>query len=86
LWTAAQLELPIAFVIIKNGRYEALAQFGGLFGLQETVGTALPDIDFRSIAQGFGLKAALVTADALDEALRQTLAADGPALLEVAVD
>lgn len=81
------MELPIAFVIIKNGRYEALARFGGLFGLQETVGTALPDIDFRSIAQGFGLKAALVTsADALDEALRQTLAADGPALLEVSVD
>ena len=87
LWTAAQLKLPISFVIIKNGRYEALAQFGRLFGLQETVGTVLPGIDFRGVAQSFGLPAASVASvDALDEALRRTFAADGPALLEVSVD
>ena len=87
LWTAARLKLPIAFVIIKNGRYEALAQFGRLFGIKETVGTVLPGIDFCGIARSFGLEAASVTtAQELDGALAQLFLKRQPALLEVVVD
>jgi thiamine pyrophosphate-dependent acetolactate synthase large subunit-like protein len=28
LWTAGQFQLPITFVIIRNGRYQALEEFG----------------------------------------------------------
>jgi benzoylformate decarboxylase len=87
LWTAAQLKLPIVFIIVNNGRYEALLQFGRHFGLPNTVGTSLPEIDFRAIAEGQGLAAVRVTgAESLDQALRTAFTAAGPMLLDVVVD
>jgi benzoylformate decarboxylase len=88
LWTAAQLGLGVTFVIIKNRRYEALVNFGRHFGLQRTVGTSLPDIDFCGLAEGQGVAAISVDrAEALDDALRSAFAnLTGPTLVEVAVD
>ena len=88
LWTAAQLGLGVTFVIIKNRRYEALVNFGRYFGLQRTVGTELPDIDFCALARGQGVEAISVDhTDALDEALPTAFANfTGPNLVEVAVD
>lgn len=87
LWSAAQLGLPISFIIVKNGRYEALMHFGRIFGLQETVGTKLPDIDFCALARGQGVEAMRVSdAGALDDALIASFRASGPTLVEVAVD
>ncbi len=86
LWTAAQLKLPITFIIVNNRRYEALLQFGRHFGLARTVGTSLPDIDFCGLAVSQGCKGMRVDrADALDDALRAALAASQPTLLEVVV-
>ena len=86
LWTAAQLKLPITFIIVNNRRYEALVQFGRHFGLSGTVGTSLPQIDFCSIARGQGCRADRVDcADLLDEALRAAFAAQDPTLVEVVV-
>jgi benzoylformate decarboxylase len=88
LWTAAQLGLGVTFVIIKNRRYEALVNFGRYFGLQRTVGTSLPDIDFCALAQGQGVRAtAIDRCEALDDALRTAFATlSQPTLVEVAVD
>jgi benzoylformate decarboxylase len=88
LWTAAQLKLGVTFVIIKNQRYEALIEFGRHFGLQRTIGTSLPDIDFCALARGQGVDAAAVDrCDALDHALRTAFATvTAPTLVEVAVD
>jgi benzoylformate decarboxylase len=86
LWTAAQRKLPITFVIVNNGRYEALVQFGRHFGLSEMVGTSLPQIDFCSIARGQGCRADRVDcADMLDNVLRAAFAAPDPTLVEVVV-
>jgi benzoylformate decarboxylase len=88
LWSAAQLALGVTFVIIKNGRYEALLEFGRYFGLQRTVGTSLPNIDFCALARGQGVKAiAIDRYDALDDALRDAFATIAePSLVEVSVD
>jgi benzoylformate decarboxylase len=88
LWTAAQLKLGVTFVVIKNRRYEALVNFGRHFGLQRTVGTSLPDIDFCALALGQGVKATAVDrCEALDEALQTVFAnVTEPTLVEVAVD
>jgi benzoylformate decarboxylase len=88
LWTAAQLALGVTFVIIKNQRYEALLEFGRHFGLQRTVGTSLPDIDFVALAQGQGVEATAVDRiGSLDQALRTAFADRGqPTLVEVAID
>jgi len=88
LWTAAQLGLGVTFVIVRNRRYEALVNFGRYFGLQQTVGTNLPDIDFCALAQGQGVEATAVeNCEALDDALRTAFAnVAKPTLVEVAVD
>jgi benzoylformate decarboxylase len=87
LWSAAQLGLPISFVIVKNGRYEALMNFGRRFGLQETVGMRLPDIDFCALARAQGVEAKrAANARELDEALAASFIASGPTLVEAVVD
>jgi benzoylformate decarboxylase len=84
LWSAAQLRLPISFVIANNRRYEALNHFGRHFGLQKTVGTDLPDIDFCALARGQGIAASRVDSpQALDAALRESFFAEHPTLVEV---
>ncbi len=87
LWSAAQLRLPITFVIIKNGAYEALNMFAKHFGLPPTVGTSLPQLDFCALAEGHGVTAVHVeTPAALDDALRSAFASNGPILVEVDVE
>jgi benzoylformate decarboxylase len=86
LWTAAQLQLPITFVIIRNGRYQALEEFGPHFGLPQTLGTKLPALDFVALATGHGIDGCRVERpEALQSVLRGGLAADKPILVEVAV-
>jgi benzoylformate decarboxylase len=87
LSSAAQLGLPISFVIVKNGRYEALHSFGRHFGLQRTVGTDLPGLDFVALATGQSVAARRAQGKtALAEALAWSFAATIPTLVEVVVD
>ncbi len=87
LYSAAQQDVDLAVIIVNNSRYEALINFGRTFGLQETVGTKLPDIDFVGIAAGQGVPGERVeTIAALDEALTRLFTTRGPRLLEVMVD
>ncbi len=87
LHAAAQLGTPVSFVIIKNGRYEALHSFGRKFGMQSLPGTQLPHLDFCALAQAQGVAARRAeTAAALDEALAWSFAADVPTLVEAVVD
>lgn len=87
LSSAAELGLPISFVIVKNGRYEALHSFGQHFGLQRTVGTDLPGLDFVALAAGQSVAGRRAQGKAaLAEALAWSFAADGPTLVEVLVD
>ena len=89
LWSAAQLNLPITFVILKNRRYAALQEFAPTFGFKpgDTLeGTALPDLDFVALAQGHGCAAVRVRdADRLHDVLREALRSNGPILVEVDV-
>ena len=86
LWSAAQLELPISFLILNNRRYEALIGFGRRFGLERSIGTDLGGLDFVALAQGQGVAAARVdSAAALDEALAASLASPEPNLVEILI-
>ncbi|KPF80813.1 thiamine pyrophosphate-dependent enzyme [Novosphingobium sp. AAP93] len=87
LHAAAQLGTPVSFVIIKNGRYEALHSFGRKFGMQSLPGTQLPHLNFCALAEAQGVAARRTdTAAALDEALKWSFAADVPSLVEAVVD
>jgi benzoylformate decarboxylase len=86
LWSAGQLELPMTFVIIRNGKYQALEDFGTHFGLAQTPGTKLPAIDFVALAVGQGIDGCRVDrADALADVLRNALVTEKPTLVEVTV-
>jgi benzoylformate decarboxylase len=87
LWSAAQLGLPIAFVIIKNGRYEALHEFGRHFDLHYLPGTQLPALDFCGLAQAQGVQAMRVERPAkLDAALAAAFKSDKAMLVEVVTE
>ena len=89
LYTAAQLALPITFVILNNRRYAALQDFAPVFGFapgEKPAGTDLPDLDFVSLARGQGLSATRVgDPSQLADNLRAALTATGPCLIELVV-
>ena len=86
LWTAAQWQVPLTVVIVRNGSYASLLEFASLFGLPAAEGIALPALDFVQLATGFGVPAQRVTRpEDLDAALLAAFAATGPALVEVIV-
>ena len=87
LWSAAQHGLPITFVIVRNGRYEGLNEFGRLFQMSHLPGVDLPGLDYCALARGHGVDAVRVTrCEELDGALAKAFASDRPMLLEVQVE
>jgi benzoylformate decarboxylase len=86
LWTAAELALPVAFIIVKNSSYRALEDFGRHFGISALPGLRLPHLDFCALAQSQGVHAKRVErCQDLDAALGEVFAARVPMLLEVLV-
>ena len=71
LWTAAQHDLPIAFVILNNRGYGALKALGRAWPSTSHRASTCPGIGFAELAAGFGCAARAVTrADELEAALR----------------
>jgi benzoylformate decarboxylase len=86
LWTAAELSLPIAFIIVNNSSYRALEEFGRHFGIDSLPGVRLPHLDFRALAESQGVRGIRVErCEDLDAALRTVFDAQVPMLLEVQV-
>ena len=87
LWSAAQQQLPITYVVIDNGGYRILQERLLARGRSTNlVGMELrdPAIDWVAVAQGFGLAATRVSEPAaLRGALRQAIASGRPALVQV---
>jgi benzoylformate decarboxylase len=87
LWSAAQHALPIAFVIVKNGTYEALNEFGRHFRISQLPGIELPQLDFCGLARSQGVQAISVSSiKELDDALLAAFSSDAPTLVEVTVE
>jgi benzoylformate decarboxylase len=94
LWTAAHEKLSMVFVIINNTSYRILKQrVNAMKGLAAQtdlyVGMDLvePAVDFVSVARGLGLTAHRATKiSEVKELLVAGLRAEGPTLIDVAVD
>ena len=87
LWTAAQHNLPITFVIPNNSGYLSLKYYLGEPSQQAwQVGWDLSGVDMAALAQGFGCPAERIESpERLRSALEGALSADGPMLLDVVV-
>jgi benzoylformate decarboxylase len=89
LYSAAQLGVPLSFVILNNRRYAALQDFAPVFGYAadaKPAGTDLPGLDFAALARGHGLPGQRIDAPGeLATALSRALAEPGPNLIEIVV-
>ena len=86
LWTAVQHELPILFVVPRNGQYGILKSFAVLEQTPNVPGLDLPGLDFVALATGYGAYG--VRATTLDEiraVCEEAFTRKGPTVLEVPV-
>jgi benzoylformate decarboxylase len=84
LWTAAQWQLPVTFIILNNGGYGALKSFGRMLGIAAAPGHDLDGLDFAALATGFGCPARRVTDAAhLESTLDAAFASHATSLVEV---
>ncbi|MFD4510631.1 benzoylformate decarboxylase [Streptomyces sp. NPDC058457] len=84
LWTAAQYDIPVITVILKNGTYGALRWFAEILDAGEVPGMDVPDIDFTLLARGYGMNATSVsTPEDFAAAFKSALGSGRPALIEV---
>ncbi len=92
LWTAARYQIPVAAVILNNGRYIAVENHLRIYGQRAAVertyiGTEIAGIDFAGLARGFAVEAERVEApDMLGPAFQRALARHTPSLVEVLID
>lgn len=84
LWTAAQYDIPVVFIVLKNGTYGALRWFSELLNTPDVPGVNVPGIDFVSLAHGYGVEARTAEneGDFID-ALAEAVASRKPCLIEV---
>jgi benzoylformate decarboxylase len=87
LWNAAQLGLPILFVVLRNREYAILKSFAEMEETPKVPGLDLPGLDYVRLAEGYGCAAGRVDDPAaLADALRDGLGRGTPYLLEVRID
>ncbi|MGF1703383.1 benzoylformate decarboxylase [Photobacterium makurazakiensis] len=84
LWTAAQYQIPVIFIILKNGTYGALRWFSRILDAEDSPGLDVPGLDFCAIAKGYGVKAVEVTSrESLRSELKEALKSKQPVVLEI---
>ncbi len=92
LWSAAQLRLPIVFVVLRNGNYAILKAFAAFEQVGERVpGLDIPHLDIVQIARGHGCEAQRVQLAADLEAVLRAAFADAwgakmPVVIEVEIE
>lgn len=90
LWTQAREKLPVTTLILNNRSYAILlgeyAKVGAKPGrtASDMMSLDRPEIDWSSIARGFGVEAqAVATLEELRDTLAKALSLDGPMLIDV---
>ena len=90
LWSAANQQLPVIFVICNNGGYRILKQrLKPFHGDERFIGMDFkdPPIELAGLARAFGMNAQRITdGAAFDAMFEEALVAIEPVLLEVVVE
>jgi benzoylformate decarboxylase len=91
-WTAAAYEVPVKFLVLRNGEYSILKWFAALEEVGGAPALDLPALDVAATAQSYGVPSTTVAAgareavrDELYAALTEALAQPGPRLVQVDV-
>ncbi len=90
LWTAANANLPITYVIANNGGYRIIKErLKAFHGVENYTGMEFrdPPIDFTGLARSMGVEAHRIEdADDIGPAIAESTRRRGPTLLDVVVD
>ncbi|HEV7749955.1 MAG TPA: benzoylformate decarboxylase [Baekduia sp.] len=86
-WTAKAYNLPVTFLVLRNGEYAILKWFSTLEQIEGAPGLDLPALDVAATARSYGVPSVNVAgADELHAELSAALGDDtGPRLVEVGV-
>ncbi|WP_206612410.1 benzoylformate decarboxylase [Prescottella agglutinans] len=86
LWTAADHELPILYVVPRNAEYAILKAFAKLEETPGVPGLDIPSLDFVSLGEGYGCTGDRAeTMAEVQVAVKAALARSGPTVLEVPI-
>ena len=84
LWTAAQHNIPVVFVVARNSEYRALKEFSRFMHDPDAPGMELPAMDIPGIAAAYGVRSETVKSLAdLTHAVKDGLSSDRPHLIEI---
>ncbi|GAA4813694.1 benzoylformate decarboxylase [Tomitella cavernea] len=87
LHSAAQEQLPIIYVIPRNGEYAILKSFADLEDSPGVPGLDIPGLDVVALAQGYGCTGERAdTAEEVRAAVARALDRPGPTVLEVPIE
>jgi benzoylformate decarboxylase len=86
LWTAVAYDIPVTFLVLRNGEYAILKWFAGMEQVTGAPGLDLPALDTAAVATGYGVPSQRVGGlEDLRAALADAIPAAGPRLVEVDV-
>jgi benzoylformate decarboxylase len=93
LWSAAKYQIPVVFVICNNAQYQILKLCGRSLSLPqadrenfEGVDLVGPELDYLSLARGFGVEAHRITEpDELADRVAAAFKEGKPVLLDVPI-
>ncbi|MCX7169976.1 MAG: thiamine pyrophosphate-binding protein, partial [Proteobacteria bacterium] len=87
LETSVRNHLKIVMIVCNDSHWGMYRPFAELLFKNENFGSNLGDVDFATVARGFGCHAERVgSLEELPGAFKRAMAADGPALLDVRTD
>ncbi len=88
LWTAAQYDIPVVFVVLRNSEYGILKAFANFEHVNDKLpGLDLPALDIVQVARGLGCEAWRVERpEELSESLQRAFELMRPVVVEVVVD
>jgi thiamine pyrophosphate-dependent acetolactate synthase large subunit-like protein len=84
LWTAAQHNIPVVFIVARNSEYRALKDFSRFMHAPDAPGMELADMDIPGIAAAYGVQSE--TAKSLSDltrAVTDALSSGKPRLIEI---
>jgi benzoylformate decarboxylase len=85
-WTAAAYDVPVKFLVLRNGEYAILKWFAALEDVAGAPALDLPALDVAATAASYGVRSRTVAdRDELHAALTDALAAEGPRLVQADV-
>ena len=84
LWTAAQHNIPVVFVVARNSEYRALKEFSRFMHDPDAPGMELPGMDIPGVAASYGVQSERVKSlSELTRAIKEGLSSDRPSLIEI---